>query len=120
MITITIYPLQGIEIAGVGPLNLGQSRASVEGLLGGPDGQGSDEERAVYAEYECRMAYDADDQIEFIEFFSGPFPQRIRLSLNGIDPFTAGAENLVQLLIEKNDGIRRCSKKSSQNRATFG
>lgn len=104
MITITIYPLKGIDIDGVGTIHLGQSRSEVEATLGEPKSDYSDEKRSAYLNYECKIDYDDADAVTFIEFFAGPFPERIRLQLYGIDPFQIGADNLVALLKEKNDG----------------
>lgn len=103
MINITLYPLQGIDIAGVGTINFGQSRSDVEKILGLP-GDHSDRNRSFYQYYECRIDYDESDMVNFIEFIYGPFPERTQLSLYGIDPFRIGADNLVELLSAKNGG----------------
>ena len=105
MITITIYPLKGIEIEGVGTIDLGKSRLEVEATLGKPNSDYSDEKRSTYLHYECRIDYDDANAVSFIEFFSGPFPERIELRIYGIDPFNIGADNLVALMREKNDGL---------------
>lgn len=103
MTTIIIYPLQGIDIAGVGPINFGQPKSAIKKVLGRP-GSNSDETRWFYNAYECRIDFDESGTIEFIEFIYGPFPERIQLSLYGIDPFRVGAGNLVELLSAKNGG----------------
>ena len=103
MTIITIYPLQGIDIPGVGAINLGQPRSAIEKVLGHP-GNHSDAKRSFYAAYEFRIDFDEFDMVEFIEFIFGPFPERTQLSLYGVDPFHIGAENLVALLSEKNEG----------------
>jgi hypothetical protein len=101
--TISVYPLQGIDISGIGQINLGQSKSAVENVLGKPDSH-SDSNRWFYDVYECRIDFDESDIVDFIEFIYGPFPKRIRLSLYGIDPFRIGAKNLVEMLSEKNNG----------------
>jgi len=103
MTIITIIPLQGIDIAGVGRIDLGQSIFELKKYLGLP-GEHSDNRRLVYPDYECTISFDQSKTVEFIEFISGPFPQRIQLSLYGIDPFQVGADNLVALLSERNAG----------------
>ena len=103
MTLITLYPLQGIDITGVGSINFGQHRSEVEKLLGQPD-KSSEHRRSFYRHYECRIDYDEFNSVGFIEFIYGPWPERIELSLYGIDPFKIGADNLVELLTEKNDG----------------
>jgi len=105
MITITIYPLHGIDIDGVGTIRLGQSRSEVEATLGEPNSDFSDEKRSAYLNYESKIDYDDADAVTFIEFFTRPFPERIKLQLYGIDPFQIGADKLVALLKEKNDGL---------------
>ena len=103
MTTITINPLQGIDIAGLGRIDLGQSRVEIEKRLGLP-GKYSDSTRSVYPDYECTISFDQSNTVEYIEFISGPFPQRIQLSLYDINPFQVGADNLVALLSERNAG----------------
>ena len=103
MTAITIIPLQGIEIAGVGSISFGQLKTSVEKILGKP-GSRSEDKRWFYDAYECRIDFDDSDLVEFIEFIYGPFPERIQLSLFDIDPFRIGAGNLLKLLAEKNAG----------------
>ncbi|WP_217604116.1 hypothetical protein [Chitinophaga sp. GbtcB8] len=103
MTTITILPLQGIDIPGVGAINLGQSRSAIEKILGKP-GNHSDDSRSFYDDYECRIDFDKSGMVEFIEFIYGPVPEKTQLSLYGIDPFRVGADNLLALLSEKNQG----------------
>ncbi len=77
----------------------------MEAKLGEPNSDFSDEKRSAYLIYECKIDYDDADAVTFIEFFTGPFPERIKLQLYGIDPFQIGADKLVALLKEKNDGL---------------
>jgi hypothetical protein len=101
MTTIRIYPLQGIDISGVGPVNLGQARSETEKLLGRP-GDHSDNSRSFYPEYECRIDFDQSNTVEFIEFIYGPFPEQIQLSLYGIDPFQTRAYPDVSMMLTAN------------------
>src|SRR5947209_1250992 len=103
MTIITIIPLLGIDIAGLGRIELGQSRVEIEKRLGLP-GEYSNNARSVYPDYECTISFDQSNTVEFIEFNTGPFPQRIQLSLYDINPFQVGADNLVALLSERNAG----------------
>ena len=101
--TIIVYPLQGIDISGVGQINLGQPKSAIENILGKPDSH-SDANLWFYDAYECRIDFDESDEVAFIEFIYGPFPERIQLTLYGIDPFRIGADNLVEILSAKNAG----------------
>jgi hypothetical protein len=103
MINIEIEPLKGITIQKVGNVLLGEKRKDVEKLLGKPDSI-SDQKRSFYDKFEVRIDFDIEHRIEGIEFIYGPFPQRTTLSIYGINPFTIGAEDLVKLLTEKNQG----------------
>jgi hypothetical protein len=105
MTTITINPLQGLDIAGVGRVDLGQSRSDLETILGEPVSGRSDDKRSFFEEYECIIYFDDADKVEFVEFITGPFPERVQLSPFGVDPFQIGADHLVALLSEKNDGL---------------
>jgi hypothetical protein len=103
MIKIEVYPLKGIKIENVGEINLGQTKSEVERLLG-KSFKTFDDKRLYYHNYEFRIDIDEFLNVEFIEFLSGPFPEKIKLSLYNIDPFQIGADNLFALLAEKNNG----------------
>ena len=103
MIRIEILPLNGIAIENVGKISLGQSRSDIEKLLGEPSGN-SNGKKLFYEEYEFRIDLDKNGNAEFIEFIYGPFPQKTRISIYGIDPFQIGAAKLVAILTEKNNG----------------
>jgi len=103
MTTITIKPLQGIEIANVGSIGFGQPKSLVEKIMGKPNSH-SDNKRRFYDAYECRIDFDDSDLVEFIEFIYGPFPERIKLDLYGVDPFRINSSELLELLSNKNAG----------------
>lgn len=100
---ITILPLEGIEIEDIGKLLLGASGKSIEELLG-PPSDGSDKRRLFYNEYEFRIDLDKNNNSEFIECIGGPFPEKTDVSVYDINPFQVGAEKLIEILSEKNNG----------------
>jgi hypothetical protein len=103
MTIITINPLQGIEIANVGSIGFGQPKSFVKKIMGKPD-RHSDDKRHFYNTYECRIDFDDSGLVEFIEFIYGPYPERIKLDLYGVDPFLINASELVELLSNTNAG----------------
>ncbi|RZJ54061.1 MAG: hypothetical protein EOO44_06395 [Flavobacterium sp.] len=103
MTKIEILPLDGVEIENVGKISLGQSKSEVEQLLGQPS-TNSNQNRLFYTDYEFRIDLDKNGKIEFIEFIYGPFPERTELSIYGINPFQIGADQLLEVLTEKNNG----------------
>lgn len=103
MTKIEILPLDGIYIENVGKILLGQSKSDIEKLLGQPSTKSSPN-RLFYKDYELRIDLNKKSEIEFIEFICGPFPEKTELSLYGIDPFKVGADNLLKILAEKNNG----------------
>jgi hypothetical protein len=102
MITIELKPLEGINIESIGELKFGQPKQMVESLLGKPT-KYLDQDQFLYEDYELRIDFE-EDKISFIEFINGPYPVKTKLLLYGIDPFVIGADNLIQLLADKNDG----------------
>lgn len=103
MTKIEILPLDGVEIENVGKVSLGQSKSDIEKLLGQPSAN-SDPKRLFYNDYEMRINLDENEKIEFIEFIYGPFPEKTELSIYGTDPFKIGADKLLEILTEKNNG----------------
>ena len=103
MIQIKIFPLNGIEIENIGIIRLGDTRTVIEETLGSPDSS-SNATQLYYDDYELRIDLNQNNRIEFIEFTHGPFPEKTKLNLYGIDPFQVGAEQLVAILTEKNQG----------------
>lgn len=103
MIKIEILPLDGIEIENIGKLSLGLSKTDIEKLLGKPS-DNSNLKQLFFAEYELRIDLDKQGNAEFIEFIYGPFPENTELSIYSVDPFKIGANKLIDILTEKNNG----------------
>lgn len=102
MLHITLKPLEGITITGIGEVLFRQSLPEVISLLGQPSAH-SDATQSFYDTYELRIDFD-DQGVSFIEFIYGPHPEKTLLSLYGINPFAIGADNLIELLSSKNNG----------------
>lgn len=103
MTKIEILPLDGVQIEKLGKISLGQSKSDIERLLGQPSAN-SNQNRLFYNDYEFRIDLDKNGKVEFIEFIYGPFPEKTELSIYGIDPFKIGADKLLEVLAEKNNG----------------
>jgi len=103
MTKIEILPLDGIEIENIGKLSLGQSKSDIEKLLGKPS-DSSNLKQLFFDQYEVRIDLDKNGNAEFIEFIYGPFPEKAELSIYGVNPFQIGADNLLEILTEKNNG----------------
>ncbi len=101
MIKITLKPLEGIEIEGKGSVLFGQTKAEVEKLL--PNPEIVEETQLHYDELELRIDLNAQNKVEFIEFF-GPDCEFIEPSIYGVNPFTTPAKQLCKLLEGKNSG----------------
>lgn len=103
MTKIELLPLDGIEIENVGKISLGQSKSDIENLLGQASGS-TNLKQLFYDDFEFRIDLDKNDKAEFIEFIYGPSPEKSQLSIYGVDPFQIGADELVKILTEKNNG----------------
>lgn len=95
---ITLTPLQGVEIEGLGALRFGQSLQDVIALLGKPDR--GETTRLCYENLGLQVGLDRAGGVEFMEFFR-PENDNYQLSLYGIDPLTLPAAQLTALLAEK-------------------
>lgn len=102
MQTITLLPLEGIEIEGIGLLKLGTSKEAVHKFLGLPSEH--DDHSWFYKKHEFRLDFDEEGNIEFIEFVFGPNPERTVLSVYEQNPFELDAADLVALLTKCNRG----------------
>jgi len=100
---INIVPLDGVYIENIGKLLLGHSKAEIEILLGKPSAS-SNFLQFYYDDLELRVDFDKQGNAEFIEFIYGPFPEKTELSIYDINPFQTGAEKLIEILTEKNNG----------------
>ncbi|MDF2475064.1 MAG: hypothetical protein K0S24_547 [Sphingobacterium sp.] len=99
---IEFIPLVGIDIENIGPLDLGASQAEVQAILGEPSDALDDQ--YYYDELELRLDFNDQGQLEFIESINGPYPQKTEVSIYGVNPFQVEADELLQILSEKNSG----------------
>lgn len=100
---IEIIPLVGIKIENIGQINLGQSKAEIENLLGKPS-KNLNDKKYFYDDFEFRVDFDKKGKSGFIEFIYGPFPEKTEISIYDVNPFRAGAKQLIKILTEKNNG----------------
>lgn len=103
MIKINLLPLNGIEIEGVGLIKLNTTKTEIVAGLGNPSHQ-YNKHQLYYDNYELRIDFDDNDQVEFIEFIYGPYPEKTQLSLYEINPFELKAPALLELLSLHNNG----------------
>lgn len=76
----------------------------VENIIGQPSSLRTSEDQnlfvkqAFYDSLEMRIDYNKFDKVEFIEFLSGPWPEKSELSIYGINPFSIDGEELIKTL----------------------
>ena len=99
---IILYPLKGIEFESKKMLELGTSKVEIIKSLGKPS-SGTDKQM-FYDNLELRIDIDNSKNIEFIEFIYGPFPEKTEIELYGINPFKTNSTDLIEILIENNNG----------------
>ena len=114
LLYLTIEPLKGVTISSNQEILLGDHIADVEYLIGKPSSTiiidspdyspGSFIRQSFYQELEVRIDYNRFDKVDFIEFLSGPWPEKVCLSIYGINPFSIYWEELVEILTSKNNG----------------
>uniref|UniRef100_UPI002899D83D hypothetical protein n=1 Tax=Sphingobacterium multivorum TaxID=28454 RepID=UPI002899D83D len=97
---IELVPLVGIQIEGIGQVNLGAGRAEVHGVLGAPSDALDDQ--YYYDELELRLDFNDQGTLEFIESINGPYPEKTEINIYGVNPFHVEAAELVRLLTDKN------------------
>lgn len=99
---IELIPLVGIDIEDIGEVALGTGQMEVQTILGPPsdalDGQ------YYYDDLELRLDFNDRGQLEFIESINGPFPEKTEISIYGLNPFKVEADELLNILSEKNSG----------------
>ncbi len=100
MTKIELTPLKGIHIAEVGTIEFGMTANEVKEILGQPE-QGEDFQ-LFYFSMELRLDFNSKKCLEFIEIISGPYPKAISPILYAVNPFELLANELVDLLIQKN------------------
>lgn len=98
--SIKIVPLAGIECDGA-KIALAASGKDVEQVLGEPYGTWKDS--LYYFNNELRFDLDRDGNIEFIEFLGG-IDGNIQPTIYGVSAFQIKADDLYDILSEKNDG----------------
>lgn len=97
---LTLLPLVGMEWQGQ-TLPFGASPQEADGVLGTPDQAG--ENRRYYFDSELRLDFDRAGRLEFIECMGGP-EATLQPELYGLPVFQTDAEELTELLKEKNGG----------------
>lgn len=102
MIKIELKPLQGIEIESVGQILFNQSQSEIVKALGKPSTH-STNTQLFFNQYELRIDFD-EQGASFIEFIHGPYLERTELVIYGVNPFSVGGVELVELLTFKNAG----------------
>lgn len=105
MIKVKINPLQGINIAGVGSIHLGDKKTKVDKVIGKPS-PGSDNEECFYRKYDCKICFDKNSCVEFIEFNNPALSlkKKIDVSIYEINPFELEGKKLVEILTKENNG----------------
>lgn len=96
---IDIYPLDKVVFDGV-PVSLGMERSAVENAIGAGQLIGK---RYYYYNNELAIDYNGNGTVEFIEFLGGS-EGYLQPIICGVSAFGTDAEELVELLKQKNDG----------------
>ena len=99
---IILHPLKGIEFENKEILELGTSKNELIQRLGKAS-SGTDKQ-LFYDDLELRIDLDNSEEIEFIEFIYGPFPEKTEIELYGINPFKTDSHNLIEILTKNNTG----------------
>lgn len=96
---IEIYPLDRVVVHGI-PIYFGMSQSAVEGAIGKGQLAGK---RYYYYDNEMAIDYSHDGTVEFIEFLGG-IDGSLHPVIYGVSAFDAPADELGDLLRQKNDG----------------
>lgn len=97
---IEIIPLVGIRLNDIA-INLSTSREDVENLLEKPSEAW--EHSLFYFNNELRIDFDKNNKVEFIEFLAG-IDGKIQPKIYGVYAFQTEADNLYNILKERNHG----------------
>ena len=97
--SIELFPLEKVVIDDV-TLYFGMSITDVEATIGKGQFVGG---RYYYHESELAINYDSDNKIEFMEFLGG-IDGVLKPTIYGISVFDVGADKLVELLKQRNNG----------------
>ena len=95
---IEIIPLSGIKMDSI-DIVLGNDMESIINIIGKPDYQ--EGSQLYYDRYEFRLDFDITKKLEFIEL-QGPYTKKVLPLIYGVNPFKLDAEELVNILKEKN------------------
>lgn len=109
---IEIIPLVGIRLDDI-LINLSTPREDIENLLGEP--YGAWENSLFYFNNELRIDFDTNNKVEFIEFLAG-IDGKMQPKIYGVYAFQTEADNLYNILSEKNHG----GIDESENRYSYG
>lgn len=96
---IVLYPLEKIEVDGIS-IFLGMSQSEIEAAIG--KGQ-CVRNRQYYYNNEMAIDYNEDKRVEFIEFLGG-IDGSLRPVIYGVSVFDTCADELADLLRQKNGG----------------
>lgn len=96
---IKIYPLDKVVFDGV-PVCLGVERSAVENAIGAGQLIGK---RYYYYNNELAIDYNENGTVEFIEFLGG-VEGSLQPTIYGVSAFGSDAEEVAELLKQKNDG----------------
>lgn len=96
---IEIFPLDKVVIDNVS-VCLGAARSAVEAAIGAGELAGK---RYYYYKSNMAVDYDSSDKVKFIEFLGG-IDGELHPMIYGVPAFETTADELTELLTEKNDG----------------
>ena len=104
---ITLLPLVGAEIRGIGRILFGQSKDELMKIFGDPNRKNTnfnapDSEKFFYYGSELSISF-THNKLDFIEC-NAPYCKKAKPIIFGKEPFSSLAEDLVSLLAEKNNG----------------
>jgi len=96
---IKLMPLEGILIQNSLQIRLGMSDKELYNIIGKPDNKY--EQEIFYDEYDIKIELDSFNKIEYIEILSNEI---INVEIYKINPLELYADQLIDLLKEKNGG----------------
>lgn len=102
MKAIEFKPLEGIVIDNSISIEFGINKLSLIELLGVPTKEFGNE--LYYDELELHIDVDVNGLVEYIESIMGPYPEKTKISILGINPFETKSDELIKYLTSLNDG----------------
>jgi len=109
---IELVPLVGIQIEGIGQVNLGTGRAEVHGVLGAPSDALDDQ--YYYDELELRLDFNDQGTLEFIESINGPYPEKTEINIYGVNPLRKSKP------MANTKTMRICCWRTLKSQSSFG